>query len=329
MTAPMKVLYVMDPIASVNPEKDSTFLLMLEGQSRGHEAFVCGPEGLIAHGARGAAFARRVRVMRPQAPGGAHHEAGALERVAFDDLDVIWMRKDPPVDDAYLFACMLLDRADRARTLVLNDPSNLRVVHEKLWALAYPELGPETVISARPDVLVDFVKQRGRGVLKPLHMMGGMGVFAFDADDKNLRSAADLLTWDGTRHALAQEFLPAVKNGDKRVILLDGEPVGALLRVPRGDDIRANLHVGGSAQRGVVDDDDRRIAARIGPELSRLGMFFVGLDVIGGRLTEVNVTSPTGLQEIDRLDGRTGDDRMGALVWRAVEARKGSRRTPP
>ena len=152
--------------------------------------------------------------------------------------------------------------------------------------------------------------------------MGGMGVFAFDAGDKNLRSAADLLTLEGKRPAIAQEFLPAVSQGDKRVILLDGEPVGAVLRVPRGDDVRSNLHVGGSAQRGLVDDADRAIAARIGPLLTQLGMFFVGIDVIGGKLTEVNVTSPTGLQEIDRLDGRTGDDRMGPQVWNAIERKR-------
>jgi glutathione synthase len=317
----LKTLFVMDPITNVNPDKDSTFLLLMEAQARGHTSYVCGIEGLSAEGPRGFAHARPVSVMRPAHEGGKHADEGALERIAFDDLDVIWMRKDPPVDDAYLFACMLLDRADRTRTLVFNDPSNLRVVHEKLWALGYEDLTPKTVVSSRPDVLVDFVKSQGRGVLKPLHLMGGMGVFAFDANDKNLRSAADLLTLEGKRPAIAQEFLPEVTRGDKRVILVDGEPIGALLRVPRGDDVRSNLHVGGSAQPGVIDDDDRRIAARIGPTLKALGMFFVGIDVIGGRLTEVNVTSPTGLQEIDRLDGRAGDTRMGPQIWSAVEGK--------
>jgi glutathione synthase len=213
----------------------------------------------------------------------------------------------------------MLDRADPARTLVLNNPQSLRVAHEKLWGLFADDVTPRQVVSSRPDILVAFVQKMGRGVLKPLHLMGGMGVMAFDAKDKNLRSAADLLTLEGRRPAIAQEFLPAVRDGDKRVILLDGEPVGAVLRVPREDDVRSNLHVGGTAKQAVIDDDDRRICARIGPKLVELGLFFVGIDVIGGKLTEVNVTSPTGVQEIDALDGRSGKQRMPSLTWDRVE----------
>ena len=320
----MRHLFVMDPLASVNPEKDTTFAFLLETQARGAENLVCGVSDLWAEGKRGYARAARVEVQRPaqaetpdHTPGHATHARvlGSVD-VCFDDVDVIWMRKDPPVDEVFLFACMLLDRAPG---LVLNNPQSLRIAHEKLWALWADDVTPKQVVSSRPDVLVDFAKKNGRAVLKPLHGMGGMGVMAFDADDKNLRSAADLLTMEGRRPAVAQEYLPAVRNGDKRVILIDGVPVGAVLRVPRADDVRSNLHVGGSAKKADVDDDDRKIASRIGPRLVELGLFFVGIDVIGGKLTEVNVTSPTGVQEINRLDARAGADRIEAMVMDAVE----------
>jgi glutathione synthase len=321
----MRFLFVMDPIANVHPDKDTTFALLLESQARGVENLVCGLGDLWVEGARGFARATRVRVARPAAPGAPHVELLETEDVAFDDVDVIWMRKDPPVDELYLFASMMLDRADPRRTLVLNDPKGLRVVHEKMWALGADDLTPETLVSSRAELLVEFVRRRGRGVLKPLHLMGGMGVMVFEADDKNLRSAADLLTADNRRPAMAQEFLPAVRQGDKRVILLDGEPVGGVLRVPPPDDVRSNLHVGGTPQKSDIDEHDRRIAARIGPALKDLGLFLVGIDVIGGKLTEVNVTSPTGVQEIDRLDGRSGGDRLSALILDAVDRKLAAR----
>ena len=316
-----RALYVMDPIHAVNPDKDTTFALLLEAQARGIDNLVCSVNDLWTRGDKGHAKAARVQVRRPTLDDATHAKVLALEDVCFDDIDVIWMRKDPPVDDVFLFACMMLDRADPARTLVLNDPRGLRLAHEKLWGLFADDVTPRQVVSSRPEVLIAFVQEMGIGVLKPLHLMGGMGVMVFQADDKNLRSAADLLTLEGRRPAIAQEFLPAVREGDKRVILLDGEPVGAVLRVPRDDDVRSNLHVGGTAKRAVIDDDDRRICARIGPRLVELGLFFVGIDVIGGKLTEVNVTSPTGVQEIDALDGRNGAQRLPALTWDAVEGK--------
>ncbi len=318
----MRHLFVMDPLDAVHPDKDTTFAFLLENQSRGTENLVCGVTDLRAEGGRGFARALPVTVRRPTADDPRFYDAGPAVDVAFGDVDVIWMRKDPPVDDVYLYACMLLDLAP---CLVVNDPRGLRVTHEKLWSLTAEEVTPAQVVSSRPDDLVDFVKRRGRGVLKPLHMMGGMGVFAFDKDDKNLRSAADLLTLEGTRPALAQEYLPEVRQGDKRVILIDGEPVGAVLRVPRDDDNRSNMHVGGIARRADVDDDDKRIARLLAPGLAELGMIFVGIDVIGGKLTEVNVTSPTGAQEIDALDNRTGAGTIAALVLDAV-ARHGANR---
>ena len=227
----MRVLYVMDPITHINPNKDTTFALIEEGQARGHENFVCGVADVFTVGAQALAYARAVHVRRPTAKDSTHATLQEKKAIALDDFDVVWMRKDPPVDDVYLFCCMMLDLCDPRRTLVLNHPANLRVVHEKMWALsfldAFPELMPRTVVSSDPHTLVDFVKSEGRAVLKPLHLMGGMGVFAFSSDDVNLRSAAELLTQEGKRPAIAQEFLPAVRQGDKRVILLDGKPVCA------------------------------------------------------------------------------------------------------
>ncbi|MCC7071253.1 MAG: glutathione synthase [Deltaproteobacteria bacterium] len=322
----MRFLTVMDPLPTVNPATDTTFAILEEAQARGHENLVCGVADLGCVGRRGMARAWPATVRRPSANDPSHATLGAPADIAFDDLDVIWMRKDPPVDDAYLSACLLLDRHDRARTVVLNDPIGLRTAHEKLWALFADELGPATMVSSRPAALVEFVRARGRGVLKPLHLMGGIGVMVFAADDPNLRSAADLLTGDGKRPALAQEYLPAARQGDKRVIVLDGEPVGAVLRVPRDDEVRANLHAGARAVRADVDDADRLLCARIGPELRALGLFLVGIDVIGGKLTEVNVTSPTGVQQIDLLDERAGPARVVARIVDGAEIKVRERR---
>ncbi|MGA1354888.1 MAG: glutathione synthase, partial [Candidatus Limnocylindrus sp.] len=214
---------------------------------------------------------------------------------------------------------MLLDRHDPSRTLVPNTPSSLRIANEKLWGLFAAELGPHTVVSARREVLLEELARLGRAVLKPISGAGGSGVMVFDHGDKNVRSAIDILTQEGRRVAVLQEYLPAVRRGDKRVILLGGDPIGAVWRVPQGDDHRANMHVGGAAQRAEIEEDDRRIAARLKPELLKLGLHFVGIDVIGGRLTEVNVTSPTGVQEIDRLDGRQGAECLSAQVMDYVE----------
>jgi glutathione synthase len=323
-----RFLYIIDPFASLNPTSDTTLAFLAESQRRGVENLVCEMKDLGARpGATGFARARPVTLHLPL-PSTNGPELGTLgppRDVAFDDIDIIWMRKDPPVDDLYLYATMLLDRHDPRRTLVLNDPAALRLAHEKLWALQFPDLVPPQVVSARPDVLRAFVNEHGKAAIKPLAFMGGMGVMVFGKDDPNLKSAIDLLTMEGRRPALAQAYLPAIVRGDKRVIVIDGEPVAALLRVPRGDDVRANLHAGGTATRGVVDDDDRRICARLAPELLRLGVFFAGLDVIGGMLTEVNITSPTGLPQINQLDGRTGPATVESLIMDRAFARLAAR----
>lgn len=314
-----RYLYVMDPLERVNPAGDTTFDFLLESQARGVENHVCQIEDLWSDGSAGFARTRPVTVRRPSDDDASHCSFGAPADHAFDDFDVIWMRKDPPVDDAFLNATMILDRHDPARTVMMNTPASLRVANEKLWGLFAAELFPRTIVTARREVLLAELERMGKGVVKPLSGAGGSGVMAFDAGDKNARAAIDLLTNEGRRVALIQEYVPAVKDGDKRVILLGGDPIGAVWRVPQENDNRANMHVGGSVRQADIDDDDRRIAARLKPELLRLGLHFVGIDVIGGKLTEVNVTSPTGVQEIDRLDGRTGGDRLSAQVMDYVE----------
>lgn len=314
-----RYLYVMDPLERVSPNGDTTFDFLLENQQRGVANYVCGISDLWSERAYAWAHARPVQVRRPKGDDKSHCSFGEPEDRPFEDFRVVWMRKDPPVDEIFLHATMILDRHDPAKTLVLNNPVSLRVANEKLWGLFAADLYPRTVVSARREVLLAEARKLGKAVLKPLTGAGGAGVMVFDKDDKNLNAAVDLLTEEGKRPALVQEYVPGVRKGDKRVILLGGEPIGAVLRVPGESDNRANMHVGGSVVQSDVDDDDRRISARLKPALLERGIHFAGIDVIGGKLTEVNVTSPTGVQEIDRLDGRTGKDRMTAQVMDYVE----------
>jgi glutathione synthase len=320
----MRHLFIVDPLASLNPAGDTSIALMRQAQALGDEVFACEQKDLAAGpGAGLVARAVPLDLAPPSASASTLSWAtvGAARELRIDDVQLVWMRKDPPVDELFLTTLRLLERHDPTKTMVLNDPRALRVVHEKLWALEFPDLVPPQVVTARPEVLKAFVDEHGTAVIKPLAFMGGMGVMVFDKGDRNLKSAIDLLTAEGKQPALAQAYLPGVRVGDKRVICIDGEPVAALLRVPKPDDVRANLHVGGTATKVEVDDDDRRICARLKPELLRLGIFFAGLDVIGGRLTEVNVTSPTGIASIDAIEGRTAATSVARLVVERARAR--------
>jgi glutathione synthase len=314
----MNHLYVIDPMATLHPAGDTSLAFMREGQARGIDNHWCHVHDLSFINGRCHALTRAVKTHIPNG-GEPHFEEQTPQQRSLDDFAVVWMRKDPPVDDLYLFACMLLERVDPSRTRVVNDPRHLRTVHEKLWALEFPQLVPAQVVSSDPKVLRAFLDEHGGGVVKPLAFMGGFGVMVFKADDRNIGSALDLLTNEGKRPVIAQQHLPAIDTtGDKRLLLLNGEPIGALARFPDKRDVRANLRAGGSAGQVGIDDDDQRIAAVIGPELRRLGMLFVGVDVIGGKLTEVNVTSPTGIMAINRLNGLSGPTRMEALVMDAL-----------
>ncbi|MCP4504010.1 MAG: glutathione synthase [Deltaproteobacteria bacterium] len=315
-----KHLYVMDPLEKVDPKGDTTFDFLLEGQSRSVENWVCAIADLYSVGRHGFARARRVEVKRPENENDAHCEFFEEKDIGFDECAVVWMRKDPPTDEKFILATHIMDRHNDKKTLMMNRPSSLRVADEKLWALFADEIGPRTVVSARSDVLIAEVTRLGKAVVKPVGRAGGAGVMAFDKDDKNLKAAVDLLTEDSTRPAIVQAYLPDVRKGDKRVILIGGKPVAAVLRVPQGDDHRSNMHVGGTVEQADLNDNDRRICERLGPKLLELGLHFVGIDVIGGVLTEVNVTSPTGVQEIDVLDKREGSTRISAQLFDYIDA---------
>jgi len=299
--ATLRVLYVMDPLAGILVDKDTTFAFMLEGDRRDHEQYHCGIGDLFVEHARPAARVRRVRVQRTAPPYTLHEERTAP--LAW--FDVVFMRKDPPFDLAYYFATQILGLVDPRTTFVVNDPRGLREANEKLYALRFPDITPESLVTADPVRLKTFMeKLGGEMIVKPLDGCGGAGVFHLHRGDRNLNAILELSTANGIRPVMAQRYLAAVREeGDKRLIVLAGEPLGAVRRIPREDEHRGNIHVGGRVERAPVDARDREICRQMAERLLADGLYFVGLDVIGGLLTEVNVTSPTGIQEIDRLDG--------------------------
>ncbi|MEV8465782.1 glutathione synthase [Fluviibacterium sp. DFM31] len=311
----MKIAFQMDPIQSVDINADSSFRLAEEAQARGHELFFYLPDTLTyADGdirVRGNPFT----VQRVQ---GDHAQLGPEETRALSDFDVVWLRQDPPFDMGYITTTHLLDRV-HPETLVVNDPFWVRNYPEKLLVLQFPDLIPATMITRDLAELRAFKAQHGDIIVKPLFGNGGAGVFRLRSDDGNLASLHETFTGLNNEPLIAQEYLPAVQDGDKRVILVDGEPIGAINRVPQKGETRSNMHVGGRAEPATLTDRDREICAAIGPVLRDNGQIFVGIDVIGDKLTEINLTSPTGLQELERFDGINA----AAGIWEAIEARRG------
>jgi len=290
----------MDPIDSVSIEEDTTFCLMLEAQERGHEVLYVDPADLSVSEGRTRARVTPVTLRREL---GNHVDKGPPRVVVLDEeVDAAFQRLDPPVDTAYITATQLLELC--RRTLVLNDPRSILAFNEKIWTIRYADLMPETIVTRQAAELREFqAKMGGRIIVKPLDGKGGEGIFQLLQGDPNIGSILEQATQFDTTWAMGQQFVPQVSEGDKRILLLEGEVLGAVLRVPPEGNVRANLHVGGRAARTEINDADRRIVERVGPDLRATGLFFVGIDVIGGKLTEINVTSPTGMQEIDRLDG--------------------------
>ena len=315
---PLSLLFVMDPIGAIDIAKDTTFALMLEGQRRGHRVSYCEICDLSVEEGRAVARLRPASLRREA---GRHAELGAARTVVLDDeIDVVFQRKDPPVDADYVTATQILTLCRRA--MVLNRPDTIIWANEKLYALQFPELMPETRVSRLIPELVDFLaKLGGEMIVKPLGGKGGEGIFHVRHGDRNLFSILEQSTSFGARWAMAQRYLPEIRKGDKRILLLEGESLGALLRVPAEGETRANLHVGGTPVRSALDERDRAIVQTLRPRLLRDGLFFVGIDVIGGLLTEVNVTSPTGIQEIDALEGVRLEER----ILERVEARAANR----
>ena len=304
----------MDPVGSVNIEADSTFRIGIEARARGHSLFFYTPDRLCFR--EGRVMARGAWIeLRRQA--GDHVSFGPETEVDLADLDVVWLRQDPPFDMGYITTTHLLDLV-HPRTLVVNDPFWVRNSPEKLLVLRFPDLTPPTLIARDLATIRAFKATHGDVILKPLYGNGGAGVFRLDPGDRNLSSLHELFTGLSREPMIVQKFIPEVAAGDKRIILVDGEPVGAINRVPQAGETRSNLHVGGRAEPARLTAREREICARIGPVLREKGQVFVGIDVIGDWLTEINVTSPTGIQELERFDGTNA----AALIWAAVEARR-------
>lgn len=313
-------LYValqMDPIEHVSIDGDSTFRIGLEAQARGHRLFQYTVDGLAYDEGRVTAWGRPVTLRREQ---GNHVTFGDWAEVDLADFDVIWLRQDPPFDMAYVTTTHLLDRV-HGRTLVVNDPFWVRNCPEKLMVLDFPDLTPPTMIARDPAAIRRFRDRHGSIILKPLYGNGGAGVFHLPESDANLSALLELFAGINREPVIAQKYLPAVAQGDKRIILVEGEPVGAINRVPQKGEARSNMHVGGRAEKVGLTDREREICARIGPVLREKGLLFTGIDVIDGWLTEINVTSPTGIQELERFDGTNA----AALIWEAIERRLAGR----
>ncbi|NKX72813.1 glutathione synthase [Rhodobacteraceae bacterium R_SAG3] len=309
----MKIAFQMDPIMGVDINADSSFRLAEEAQKRGHELFYYGPDQLAYQEGR---ITARGHDMVVQRVAGTPAKLGDLREVDLAEFDVVWLRQDPPFDMHYITSTHLLDRL-KDDVLVVNDPFWVRNYPEKLLVLDFPELTPPTTIARDLDTIKAFKAKHGDVILKPLYGNGGAGVFRLDANDRNLSSLHELFTGFSREPLIVQKFLPDVSNGDKRVILVDGEPVGAINRVPAAGETRSNMHVGGRPEKIGLTDRDLEICAAIGPLLKERGQVFVGIDVIGDYLTEINVTSPTGIQELERFNGVN----IAEKVWEAIEAR--------
>lgn len=309
----MRIAFQMDPITDVDIGADSTFRLAEEAQARGHELFYYGPDRLAYADRRMQVTGSPFTVQRVQ---GAHVTLAPEEIRDLDSFDVVWLRQDPPFDMGYITNTHLLDRAGPG-TLVVNNPFWVRNYPEKLLVLEFPDLIPPTTISRDLAALRRFKEEHGDIIVKPLYGNGGAGVFRLGRDDKNLSSLYETFAGINREPLIAQKYLPAVTKGDKRIILVNGDPVGAINRVPADGETRSNMHVGGRAERVGMTARDLEICAAIGPTLREHGQIFVGIDVIGDYLTEINVTSPTGLQELERFDGTN----VTAGIWDVIEAK--------
>ena len=309
----LAVAIQMDPIEAVDIDADSSFALILEAQARGHSVHHYLPRELSFADGRVFAYARPLTVRRHK---GDHFTLGETGRIELADFDVVLLRQDPPFDMSYITTTHLLERIHPA-TLVVNDPGEVRNAPEKLFVSDFGELMPPTLITADPALVRGFREEHGDIILKPLYGNGGVGVFHLTPEDENLNALLEMFTVLYREPIIVQRYLPEIKAGDKRIILIDGEFAGAVNRIPLDGEARANFHAGGRAEKTTLSAREREICAAIGPTLKERGLIFVGIDVIGDYLTEINVTSPTGLQEINRLDGVALEEPL----WDAIERR--------
>jgi glutathione synthase len=310
----LAVAVQMDPIQSIDTKGDSSFALMLEAQARGHEIFYYIPQALSLRDGRLFARGHHVEVKDEQ---GAHYSLSEASQQDLGDMDVILMRQDPPFDMSYITITHMLEYV-HPKTLVVNDPLHVRNAPEKLYCMEFAQFMPPTLITRDPVHVRDFRDEFGDIILKPLYGNGGAGVFRLGHGDENLASLLELFEKNWREPYIVQQYLPAVRAGDKRIILVDGEPAGIINRVPALGESRSNMHVGGRPEPIEMTDRDRDICTAMGPELKRRGLIFVGIDVIGDWLTEINVTSPTGIREVKRFGGND----IAAMIWDAIEARR-------
>lgn len=312
----MRFLFVMDPAETMLPDKDTSFAFMRGALARGHECWHCLPRGVGYQ--QGRLHAQALRIQVADSP--PHVILSEPRRLVEHDLDAVFVRKDPPFDSEYLHLTQLLSLLGE-RCVVINAPRGLQAANEKLFTLRFSRFAPRTLVSAdRAELLGFLAVLGGPGVLKPLDGAGGYGVVQVAVGDKNTKALIDLLTGEGKQQVLLQEFLPAVADGDKRILLLDGKPLGAIRRVPQADDIRANIHVGGRVEPTELTTAERAVVDALAPQLVALGLYFVGLDMIDERLIEINVTSPTGIQQLSRHVGRPLE--QDVIAW--VEQRVGA-----
>lgn len=304
----MKFVFIIDPIELLDPGHDTSVALMEAAQAGGHEVWVTQAEWLGVETGKAMARMRPVQ-LKPVTLGEnrwvAEKEWFSLGEMAYQPLeamDAVMMRTDPPVTVPYLYTTYILDYVDPTKTLVINSPKGLRTANEKMYALQFTEAIPETIVSRDKEVILKTVEKWGRAVLKPLGGKAGEGILFLEQGDRNFNSMIEISTLRGREPVMIQTYLPEAKAGDKRIILLDGEPIGAVNRIPTGNEFRGNMAVGGRVAQVAITERDREICSQLAPTLRRDGLIFVGIDIIGGYLTEVNVTSPTGIREIDRLD---------------------------
>jgi len=309
----MRIVFVMDPPSTVIVDEDTTFGIMLAAQAREHRIDYCRVEDVWLDGDRPVA---RVRSVTAQPDPAAPMILGEAEELPLEDADVVFVRKDPPFDRPYLWLTLILEHLRDAKTVVVNDPRALRDANEKLYAHHFPAFLPRTLVVSDERRIRRFLEELGGdAIIKPVDGHGGASVYAISLEDRNLNALIEAVTHGGSRVAIVQALIPEVKEGDKRILLLEGEPIGAILRVPTGGDVRSNIHVGGQVVATELNAHEREICKAMGPRLREDGLFFVGIDVIGPYLTEVNVTSPTGIRQASRLSGQD----LEAQVVEALE----------
>ena len=313
---PLSVAIQMDPIHGIDIDADSTFRIAEAAQERGHALFYYHVEDLVWEDARVFATGHDLTVRRER---GNHADLGERRRVDLGRMDVVLLRQDPPFDMSYITNTHLLERIHPS-TLVVNDPFWVRNCPEKLWVLDFEDLMPPTIVARSIAEIRSFRDRHGDIILKPLYGNGGAGVFRLPQGDSNLMSLYEMFVQISREPLMVQKYVPQVVKGDKRVILIDGEAVGAINRVPQKGELRSNMHVGGRAEKAEMTERDREICARLAPVLKERGLIFTGIDVIGDWLTEINVTSPTGIQELERFDGID----VAGRIWEAIEARRGA-----